>query len=151
MAKPSSKRKSVPVPLAERSHDPLDSDALPARGEDPEADEVITFPTAEAQTSRLLDRRVYGEPVIHTLLPPDLHQCQCEWPDTSVQTFGPRPLIRCEAAPTVVAFQLRHPDADTPTGAIALCDTHRILLDHMYPDQCYFRRLTSDHALGEVL
>jgi hypothetical protein len=82
-------------------------------------------------------------PVIYAVVPPDLARCQCEWRDQSQETFGPKPGMRCDQRPTVVAFQKRVRGIDEPTGAIALCDDHKVLLQHMYPQMCYFRKITS--------
>ena len=91
-----------------------------------------------------------GEPAITLLVPPDLTRCQCEWRDTSGDlSFGPKPLVRCDEEPTVIAYQKRNPDEDSPTGAISLCDQHKAMVDHMYPNQCYFRRITSDKKIGD--
>lgn len=89
--------------------------------------------------------------VVVALVLPDLTQCQCEYPDTAVDTFGPRQRLRCDQEPTVVAFQKRLSDGDQPTGAISLCDDHRVVIEHMYPGQCYFRRITTDRKIGELL
>jgi hypothetical protein len=91
------------------------------------------------------------EPVIIALTPPDLLRCQCEWSDTHLQTFGPRPVVRCEEEPTTVAFQKRGTEDDGPTGAMALCDDHRLLIEHMYPGQCYFRAITAEKKIGGVV
>lgn len=89
--------------------------------------------------------------VVIALVPPDLSRCQCEWPDTEVHTFGPKPIVRCAEEPTVVAFQRRMVDDDTPTGAMSLCADHRILIEHMYPGQCYFRALSAEKKIGGVV
>jgi hypothetical protein len=85
--------------------------------------------------------------VILTLVPPDLTRCQCEWRETTAETFGPKPLVRCGLPPTVVAFQKRA-HSDEPTGAMSLCDDHRVMIEHMYPNQCYFRIITPDKRIG---
>jgi len=105
----------------------------------------------ERELVRYLDEQVVSsEPAVILTAPPDLTRCQCEWRDTSGEvTFGPKPLVRCDQEPTVIAFQKRNPDEDNPTGAISLCDEHRALVDHMYPHQCYFRQITSDKKIGD--
>jgi len=101
---------------------------------------------------RFLDSETAGaEPVVMVLIFPDVLRCQCEWPDQTVNTFGPRPLIRCEQAPTVVAFQKQEPGDTTPTGAISLCADHQILIEHMYPGQCYFREITAEKKIGGIV
>jgi hypothetical protein len=86
--------------------------------------------------------------VILALVPPDLARCQCEWPDLTHPTFGPKPITRCEQAPTVVAFQKRVPGDPEPTGAMSLCAEHRLMIDHMFPGQCYYRQVTSEKKLS---
>lgn len=96
-----------------------------------------------------LDDSAEGGPVIMALVVPDLERCQCEWPDQTIITFGPKPIVRCDTKPTVVAFQKRDPEADDTTGAISLCDEHKVMIEHMYPGQCYFRRITSEKKIGD--
>lgn len=96
-----------------------------------------------------LDDAAPGEPVILALVVPDLSRCQCEWPDQTVNTFGPKPIVRCAEEPTVVAFQKRDPDDDATTGAISLCDEHKVMIQHMYPGQCYFRKITPEKKIGD--
>lgn len=85
------------------------------------------------------------------VVPPDLTQCQCEWPDPAAHTFGPQPRVRCQTEPTVVAFQKRQIDNAAPTGAISLCDDHRVLLEHMHPGQVYYRLITPERTIGAIL
>ena len=92
-----------------------------------------------------------GEPVILALVPPDMERCQCEWPDTTTSTFGPKPMVRCGDEPTVVAFQKRVVNDATPTGAMSLCDDHKVMIEHMYPNQCYFRRINSEKKIGDFV
>lgn len=92
-----------------------------------------------------------GDPAIFTLVAPDMTQCQCEWADPHHETFGPRARVRCEQSPTVVAFQRRRMDDNQPTGTMSLCDDHRIMIEHMFPKQCYYRVITSDKKIGEVV
>ena len=96
-----------------------------------------------------LDDQVQGPPVIVALVPPDMDRCQCEWRDQTIETFGPKPTVRCEQEPTVVAFQKRDPDDEAATGTISLCDDHKVMVDHMYPGQCYFRRITTEKKIGD--
>lgn len=89
--------------------------------------------------------------VVLALVPPDLERCQCEWPDQEIVTFGPRPRVRCDQPATCVAFQKRAQDDDTPTGAMSLCDDHRLLIEHAHPGQCYYRVITHDKKIGGVV
>ena len=105
---------------------------------------------AERDDTLYLDSSVTGNQAIVLLAPPDLSRCQCEWRDVSHDlSFGPKPLIRCDDEPTVIAFQKRDPDDEQPTGAVSLCDAHKAMVEHMHPDQCYFRRITSDKKIGD--
>jgi hypothetical protein len=97
------------------------------------------------------DDDVEKTPVILALVPPDLLRCQCEWPDTTMETFGPKPIIRCDHPPSVVAFQKRHRADHEPTGMMALCNDHRVLVEHMYPNACYYREITHNGQIGEVV
>lgn len=103
----------------------------------------------ELDPRRYLDEDTQGDPVFTVLAPPDLSRCQCEWRDTTLDTFGPKPVVRCEEEPTVVAFQKRDPDSVRPTGVLSLCDVHHVLVEHLYPGQCYYRRITSDKKIGD--
>lgn len=120
---------------------------------DPE-DEAVTelVETHDTEESVLYLKDDMAEvQVVHAIVAPDMHQCQCEYPDPSMEaTFGPRPRLRCQEEPTVIAFQKRA-QQDEPTGAISLCDDHRVLIDHMYPGQCYYRRVTPEKRIGNVL
>ena len=97
------------------------------------------------------DDEVAREPVILALVPPDLARCQCEWPDQTLPTFGPKPITRCEHAPSVVAFQKRVPGDLNPSGAMSLCDEHKLMLDHMFPQQLFYRRVTSEKKMGSYV
>ena len=58
------------------------------------------------------------------LIPPDLKRCQCEWLGGSFMTLGPRPTMRCESKPTVIAKE-NEPNAwDGVRGSMSLCDEH---------------------------
>lgn len=99
----------------------------------------------------LAEDLVDSTPVILALVPPDLTRCQCEWADQSMPTFGPKPLVRCEAVPEVVAFQKRHRGEAEPTGAMSLCEEHRTMIEHMFPGQCYFRKVTTEKKIGSYI
>lgn len=117
-------------------------------------DEALALVAAETATAELipyLDDDADESPVILALVPPDLSRCQCEWFDQSKPTFGPKPLVRCEQPPSVVAFQKRAQDGGEPTGAMSLCEEHRVMIEHMFPGQCYFRKVTSEHKIGTVV
>lgn len=106
---------------------------------------------AEAPASDLVPYLdIETPPVILALTPPDLARCQCEWLDQTQATFGPRPVVRCQHPPTVVAFQKRSRDEE-PTGAMSLCADHRVMLSHMFPGQLYYRLLTHDGKYGDVV
>lgn len=96
----------------------------------------------------LAEDLIQTEPVILALVPPDLLRCQCEWLDATVATFGPKPLVRCDHEPVVVAFQKRVRGDSEPTGAMALCEDHRVLLEHMYPGHLYYRRISREKQIG---
>jgi hypothetical protein len=120
--------------------------------EDEQEEGVTDLVLAEEARHSVLYLEDGQEPeVIPTVVIPDLSQCQCEWPDTSVPSIGPLPRKRCDSEPTVVAFQKRGNSMDDPTGAISLCDDHRVLVEHMYPHQCYFRRITPEKTIGGVI
>lgn len=131
-----------------RKHDE-DNEAATFRPEEETTLVPRTEPASELYFSD--DDDTEGDPVIYALVPPDLTQCQCEWPDPAQETFGPRPRQRCEQAPTVVAFQRRRTDDSSPTGAMSLCDDHRVMLEHMFPRQLYYRTITSDKKIGSVV
>lgn len=54
------------------------------------------------------------------LEPPDPKRCQAEVKAGSFMTLGPRPLIRCEKAPIVIAEEVE-PDEDGQRGSMSLC------------------------------
>jgi hypothetical protein len=133
---------------------PIDDDPLP------ENDDLIdTLTTLAPRTRRTetniilyMDRSLDDtEPVIHVLAPPDMSQCQCEWPNTTLATFGPKPIARCMEEPTMIAFQKRPEGSNEPTGAMSLCDDHKVMLEHMYPGHLYFRRITTDKKIGDFV
>lgn len=115
-----------------------------------DGEEVEELALATRNDISLLNGNQQGPPVIVTLVPPDMERCQCEWHDTTVNTFGPKPIVRCDQESTVIAFQKRDQTEHQPTGAISLCDEHRIMIEHMYPGQCYFRRITSEKKIGDI-
>lgn len=122
----------------------------------PDNDNDFTVPTrrdlVKTQLPLYLPEELQGtNPVIVAVVPPDLMQCQCEWRDTTFDTFGPKPILRCREEPSVVAFQKRDPHDDTITGAISLCDDHMVMLEHMYPGQLYFRRISSEKKIGDFV
>jgi hypothetical protein len=92
-------------------------------------------------------------PVILALVPPDLTRCQCEWADATMETMGPRPRVRCEQMPTVVGFQKRARGDYDPVGAMALCGDHRVLVDHMFPGQLFYREITTvgPRQIGNII
>ena len=118
--------------------------------EDEEQTEELALATSLKNDVMYLNGNQQGPPVIIALVPPDMEKCQCEWPDNSVVSFGPKPTVRCDQESTVVAFQKRDPNEDAPTGAISLCDELRIMIEHMYPGQCYFRRITPEKKIGDI-
>lgn len=121
--------------------------------EDDDNDTMAIVPVRAPDTSLeqlYLEDDVASEPVIVALVPPDLSRCQCEWRDTEVETFGPKPIVRCDQEPSVIAFQRRSRDEDQPTGSISLCANHKTMIEHMYPGQCYFRQITSEKKIGDV-
>ena len=120
----------------------------PRPDDDINTDEPTALMIPEADDPLYLPEGVEEEPVIVTLAPPDLNCCQCEWRDTSIETFGPKPIVRCEEEPTVVAFQKRAREDGTPTGCISLCDVHRTLFEHTFPGLLYYRRVTAEKRIG---
>ena len=122
----------------------------------PDNDNDFTVPTrrevAKTDLPLYLPEELQGtNPVIVAVVPPDLTQCQCEWRDTTFDTFGPKPILRCREEPSVVAFQKRDPHDDMITGSISLCDDHKVMLEHMYPGQLYFRRISSEKKIGDFV
>jgi hypothetical protein len=111
---------------------------------------IERLPAPDTSLLYLEEDAEQDEPVVVALTPPDFKRCQCEWPDQTAATFGPKPIIRCDQAPTVIAFQKRPRLEGSPTGMIALCDEHRVMIEHMYPGQCYFRTLTLDKKIGDI-
>lgn len=137
-------KKRKPTRKPTRKHAPrwdAETQALVSRNPEPETetDDLVRYLGEDAP--------LHGA-VILALVPPDMGRCQCEWPDLTQETFGPKPIVRCEQPPTVVAFQKRVAGDSTPTGAMTLCEDHRVLIEHMYPDQCYFRRITTERKIG---
>ena len=106
---------------------------------------------ADDDDYRYLDNGDDPPAVVLTLTPPDFTRCQCEWPDATAPTFGPKPMIRCDQTPTTIAFQKRLRDNPDPTGMVALCDEHRVMVEHMWPGQCYFRQITLEKKMGDLL
>lgn len=130
--------------------DEVTIDAQEFEGDDEEDDEPKSLAVAERRDlSRHLPESEVIE-VILTLTPPDLRLCQCEWED-DVVTLGPRPRVRCDQEPAYVAFQKREADSDGPTGAMSVCENHKTLLEHMWPHQCFFRRITPEGKIGVVV
>lgn len=127
--------------------------------EEPEDEFVVPLESSELARTHADEQRLIlylsedetGDAPILALVPPDLHQCQCEWPDISIQTFGPKPIVRCDQEPTVVAFQKRSKSDEHPTGAISLCHEHHIMVEHMYPHQCYFRHISPEKKIGGLV
>ena len=55
--------------------------------------------------------------------------------------------------PTVVGFQKRVRGDYEPVGAMALCADHRVLVDHMFPQQLFYREITTvgPRQIGKII
>jgi hypothetical protein len=102
----------------------------------------------EADPVLYLDEALDFVPIVTVVIPPDLERCQCEWPDPAATGVGPRPWVRCTQTPTVLAFQKRPSGGEAPTGVMSLCEEHRIVVEHMYPGQAYYRKITPEKRIG---
>ena len=122
--------------------------------EDDEVNDLIVVepeelvPVAEVPDTYLTEELAAQKPALRTIVQPDLQRCQCEWRDLDVETFGPKPFTRCEQEPSWIAFQKRTNDEE-PTGMCSLCDDHKVIIEHLYPGQCYFRLITDERKIGD--
>lgn len=72
------------------------------------------------------------------LIPPDSKRCQTEWQGGSFMTFGPRPMIRCDKTPVVIATEIKA-DEYGRHGSMSLCGEHMDVIQQKMPGVCTFK------------
>lgn len=55
-------------------------------------------------------------------IPPDTERCQVERLEGSFMTLGPRRMVRCDRAPTVVVKEVQTDAKDGERGSMSMCD-----------------------------
>ena len=74
------------------------------------------------------------------LIKPDLERCQTEWLGGSFMTLGPRPTVRCEKRPVVIATE-KIQGKDGLRGSMSLCGEHMDDLQRIKPEFCVFKMI----------
>jgi hypothetical protein len=78
---------------------------------------------------------------------PDVERCQCEWTAGSFMTLGPRPVVRCDQRPTVIAVEKQESKKFRVRGAMSLCEMHREALERQQPGMAEYRPVPEGGAL----